>query len=75
LGRGFRLGALGLVLGSAGATALGPLLSRFLFDVSPRDPISLGVVVAVLAGCILLASWIPARQAARIEPAEALRAG
>lgn len=73
LRRGLTLGGLGLAIGIAGALATGPLLASFLFEVSPRDPVSLGVVVVLLAACVALASWIPSRRAARIDPAEALR--
>jgi putative ABC transport system permease protein len=65
--------ALGLVLGLAGALALSGLLANFLFGVNPRDPATFGAIVLVLALTGLLASWVPARRATRVDPAEALR--
>jgi ABC-type lipoprotein release transport system permease subunit len=44
-----------------------------LYNVSPVDPISYGFVIAVVTTVSLLACWIPARRAARIDPMEALR--
>jgi putative ABC transport system permease protein len=63
----------GLVLGLAGALAVSGLLAGFLFDVNPRDPATFGVIILILALTGLLASWIPARRATRVDPAEALR--
>jgi predicted permease len=60
---------LGLV-GAAGATRL---IRSQLFGVGPGDPATFVVAPAVLAGAALLACWIPARRAARVDPIEALR--
>jgi len=49
------------------------LMSSLLYEVSPLDPITFAVVVALLLAVALLASWVPARRAARVEPMEALR--
>jgi putative ABC transport system permease protein len=49
------------------------LLSTWLFGITPGDPLVLAVAIAVLAAVALLASWIPARRAAHIDPATALR--
>lgn len=70
---GCRLGAIGIGLGMGAAILLAPRLGAFLHATSPRDPLSLGLVALVLALCVLLASWIPARRATRIAPSEALR--
>jgi putative ABC transport system permease protein len=64
----------GLVCGVAGAAALSRLMTTLLFEVSPLDPATYLTVSALLAATALLASYIPARRAARIEPMEALRA-
>jgi hypothetical protein len=73
LRRGVMLGGLGLAIGAVAALAIGPLIGGFLFGVAPRDPLTLALVVALLAGCVLAASWLPSRRAARIDPSEALR--
>ena len=74
LGEGLALGAagiaIGLVLTAAGAGALGTLL----YEVPPRDPVSLGAVAALLLLATLAAAWLPARRAARTDPLKALRA-
>jgi putative ABC transport system permease protein len=63
----------GVVLGVGGALALTRVLRSQLVDVSPGDPLTFGAVTALLVAVALLASWIPARRAARVEPAVALR--
>jgi predicted permease len=59
----------GLVLVAGGARSIRTLL----FEVAPTDPLTLGATIALLVGFALLACWIPARRAARVNPAEALR--
>lgn len=71
--RGVGLGAVGLVLGTVAALAMGPLMSAFVFGVRPRDPATVAVVVAVLGVCVVVASWVPSRAASHIDPSEALR--
>ena len=70
---GFRVCLIGLVAGLAGASALGRLMARLLYQVRPDDPVTFGCVVAVLLGTALLSSWLPARRIARIDPIAALR--
>jgi len=48
-------------------------VAAFLFGIAPRDPVTLGAVVALLAGTALAAGFLPARRAAFIDPARALR--
>jgi ABC-type lipoprotein release transport system permease subunit len=48
-------------------------MEALLYGVSPSDPVSLGAMVALLLGIVLLASWVPARRATRVEPTVALR--
>lgn len=68
-----RLVALGSVAGIALALALGQVLAGLLFGVSPRDPATVAVVVAVLGAAGLAATWLPARRAAQVDPATALK--
>lgn len=68
-----RLVVLGALAGIALALVLGQLLAGLLFGVSPRDPATVTVVLAVLAAAGLAATWLPARRAARVDPATALR--
>ncbi len=73
LGRGVKLAAAGLLLGLAGALALSRLLSTMVFGISARDPLTLAAVGALLLFVALLASYLPARRAARVDPVTALR--
>ncbi len=63
-----RLAAMGVVLGIAGSVAAGKAVAGVLGGVSLHDPVLLGAVAAVLGGASILASWIPARRAATIDP-------
>jgi predicted permease len=73
LGQGLRLGTIGIVLGMIAAVAATRLLESMLFGVPGTDPIALGAAGAALLGAALVASWLPARRAARIDPMVALR--
>jgi putative ABC transport system permease protein len=73
VGRSLRLVIAGIAFGLIGAVALTRLLRSFLFEVEPTDPWVFTGVACLLAGVVLLASWLPARRAARIDPMEALR--
>jgi ABC-type antimicrobial peptide transport system permease subunit len=72
---GVTLAALGIALGMTGAFALSRVLTSLLYGVSTTDPVTYGVVIGLLAIAALVASWLPARRAARVQPTEALRAG
>jgi putative ABC transport system permease protein len=65
--------AIGVGIGLAGAVVAGKVLARLLFDVRPADPVTLLGVGAGIALVALVTSYLPARRAARVEPAEALR--
>ena len=73
LGQGMGLAAVGLVLGIAAALTLTRLLESMLYEVEPTDPSSLAVVAVVFLAVALLAVWIPARRATRIDPMDVLR--
>jgi predicted permease len=65
--------AAGLAAGVVGSLALGRLLGSLLFGVQATDPATMAGVVTVLAAVAVLASWVPALRATRIDPATALR--
>jgi putative ABC transport system permease protein len=72
--RGVALAVAGIVLGTAGAWAVTRVLRQLLYGVSERDPVTF-VGVAILLGVVaVLASWVPARRAARVDPLAAMRA-
>jgi ABC-type antimicrobial peptide transport system permease subunit len=73
LGHGLKLVAVGLVLGVAAALALTRLMSTLLFGVGPMDPVTYAVVSGVLGTVALIATYLPARRASRIDPIVALR--
>jgi hypothetical protein len=70
---GLKLARDGLLIGLAAALALTRFLQGLLYEVSPWDPLSFGIVALVLAGVGVIACWLPARLAASINPIEALR--
>ena len=73
VGQGVGLAVVGGVLGLAGAFAATRVLASLLYGVTPSDPMTLASIVALLVGAVIVASWIPARRAASVHPAEALR--
>lgn len=73
LGRGIWMTGAGLAVGFAGALALTRLLATLLFGVGPWDPFTMVVVCGMLASVGLLACYLPARRAAQVDPAVALR--
>ena len=73
VGDGARLAAYGMGVGLVLAFGLTRVLRAVLHGVSATDPLVFGVVTASLLGAALLASWVPARRAARVEPTVALR--
>jgi putative ABC transport system permease protein len=73
LSQGLKLTTIGLAVGFAGALVVSRVLSSVLYGVSPTDPVSFGVVALVLTLVALLASYIPARWATRVDPMRALR--
>ena len=63
----------GVALGAIAALAAGRWIAPLLFNVSPKDPPVLVAVVATLLGVAVVASWLPAKRASRVDPNEALR--
>ncbi|HET8946311.1 MAG TPA: ABC transporter permease, partial [Candidatus Polarisedimenticolia bacterium] len=73
LGQGLRLTLIGLGIGAAGALAASRLLEGLLYGVRPADPSTFAVVSVLLTAIALLACWLPARLALRVDPLVALR--
>ena len=73
LAGGVKIAGAGLILGMAGALAVTHVLSGLLFGIGPRDPLTFILVPALLFLVALVACWIPARRALRVEPVLALR--
>jgi putative ABC transport system permease protein len=73
LSEGITLAGIGLVLGLAGAFAVTRLLESLLFGITATDPISFCAVAAILIAVALLASYIPARRASKVDPMVVLR--
>ncbi len=73
LRQAFLLAAAGVALGLLAGLLATRILTGLLHGVNPRDPLTLGGVTLLLFGVCLLASWLPARRAARVEPMDVLR--
>jgi putative ABC transport system permease protein len=73
LRQGLTLAVVGILAGILGAFGLMQMLSSLLYGVTPTDPVAFTVAPAILLGVAVLACWLPARRAARIDPVLALR--
>ena len=71
--QGIRISVVGLVVGLLGATALTRLLQGLLFGTAPLDPLTFIAMSVLLLGVGLLASYLPARKAAAVDPVESMR--
>jgi ABC-type antimicrobial peptide transport system permease subunit len=73
LTRAAKLTVIGVCSGLLLAFALAHGVANLLYEVSPNDPVVFGTITAVITGIALLASWLPAGRASRIDPMVALR--
>jgi putative ABC transport system permease protein len=71
--QGMLLTVIGVVVGLAGAFALTRVMSTLLFGVTAKDPLTFGVVAALLIAVAFLACFVPARRATKVDPLVALR--
>jgi putative ABC transport system permease protein len=74
IAQSMRVVVLGLVLGLAASLALARVLRAQLYEISVFDPVTLAGVVVLLASAALVACWLPARRATKVDPVQALRA-
>lgn len=73
IGQGMRLTLIGVAFGLAGAFALARLMKTLLFGITATDPVTFGLIALLLTLMALIACWIPARRAAKVDPMIALR--
>jgi len=73
VGEGIALVSVGAVVGLVGALLATRVLQSLLFDLHPADPLTIATALAVLGGASVLASWLPARRASRVDPVLAFR--
>ena len=71
--QGLLLALVGVILGLGGAFALTRVMSTLLFGVTAKDPITFGLVAALLMAVAFIACFIPARRATKVDPLVALR--
>jgi putative ABC transport system permease protein len=74
VGHGLALAGIGVAIGLATAVGLTRLMKSLLFGISPLDPLTYAAVPVLLVAAAVLASYLPARRAATVDPVEALRA-
>jgi ABC-type antimicrobial peptide transport system permease subunit len=74
IAEGARLAAIGIAVGSLAALGLMRLMASLLFGVKPIDPLTYAAVALALAAAAVIASYIPATRATKVDPVDALRA-
>jgi ABC-type antimicrobial peptide transport system permease subunit len=75
IGHSLKLAGAGIAVGVVGTLLTGRLVQRFAFEADPAGPLTIGVVAVLLLGAAVVASYLPSRRAALIDPSEALRGG
>ena len=73
VGEGLRLSAAGIAFGLIGAAAIARVMASMLVGVNPTDPITFAAIVVLFALIAVIASWLPARRASRLDPMHAIR--
>ncbi len=73
LNQGMKLALTGLCVGVGTAFGLTRLMGTLLFEITPSDPVTFGAVIVLLTTVTLIACFLPARRAARVDPMVALR--
>jgi ABC-type antimicrobial peptide transport system permease subunit len=73
LGEAMMLASLGIVIGVPAAFAASRLIATMLYGLRPSDPLTIALATALLAAVTLLAGYLPARRASRVDPMVALR--
>jgi len=73
IGQGMKLGVIGVAIGFAIAMGLTHFLSSMLFGITATDPVSFGAVILMLLVVVVMACYVPARRAMRVDPMIALR--
>ena len=73
LKQGLQVTALGVTIGLAGALAVNRLLASLLFGVQPADTVTIAFVIATITAVAVVASWLPAWRASRLDPNLVLR--
>ncbi len=73
VGEGMLLAIIGTAVGIAGALGISGLLQKLVYEISPTDPATIAAITVTILGVSLLAAYVPARRAARIDPMTALR--
>ena len=73
LAQGLAYAAIGLAVGLPAAFALARVMASVVFGISPRDPLTFATLPIAIVGVTLLACYLPARRAARVDPVVAIR--
>jgi ABC-type antimicrobial peptide transport system permease subunit len=71
--QGLQVTVLGLIIGLAGGLAVNRLIASLLFGVQPADTATIAIVIATIMGVAVVASWLPAWRASRLDPNVVLR--